>query len=107
MLFKAYIHTIPSSFLYRHENCAEITVVMCELKPYTITNHNYNKIIKSDWLSTVLTSALIGQYASCLSILDSTRHHARAYDYRPNWTPVSPVTITSGLRAAQKLSGSV
>ena len=40
---------------------------MCELKPYTITNHNYNKIIKSDWLSTVLTSALIGQYASCLS----------------------------------------
>ena len=34
-------------------------------------NHNYNKIVKSDWLSTVLISALIGQligqYASCLS----------------------------------------
>ena len=34
-------------------------------------NHNYNKIVKSDWLSTALISALIGQligqYASCLS----------------------------------------
>ena len=34
-------------------------------------NHNYNKIVKSDWLSTTLISALIGQligqYASCLS----------------------------------------
>ena len=35
---------------------------------YYSTSHNYNKILKSDWLSTVLTSALIGQYASCLSI---------------------------------------
>ena len=25
------------------------------------TNHKYNKILKSDWLSTVLISALIGQ----------------------------------------------
>ena len=24
-------------------------------------NHNYNKIIKTDWLSTALISALIGQ----------------------------------------------
>ena len=34
-------------------------------------NHNYNKIVKSDWLSTALISALIGQligqYASYLS----------------------------------------
>ena len=32
-------------------------------------NNNYynNKILKSDWLSTALISALIGQYASCLS----------------------------------------
>ena len=28
---------------------------------YVITNHNYNKILKSDWLSTALISALIGQ----------------------------------------------
>ena len=27
----------------------------------------YNKIVKSDWVSTVLISALIGQYISCLS----------------------------------------
>ena len=29
--------------------------------------HNYNKILKSDWLSTALISALIGQCASRLS----------------------------------------
>ena len=30
--------------------------------------HNYNKILKPDWLSTALISdSLIGQYASCLS----------------------------------------
>jgi len=28
------------------------------------TNHNYNKILKSDWLSTALISALMGQYAT-------------------------------------------
>ena len=39
-------------------------------------NHIYNKILKSDWLSTVLISALIGQYVSCLSnwiVRDITR----------------------------------
>ena len=25
-------------------------------------NHNYNRILKSDWLSTALISALIGQF---------------------------------------------
>ena len=25
-------------------------------------NHNYNKIVKSDWLSTALILALIGQF---------------------------------------------
>ena len=30
-------------------------------------NHNYDKILKSDWLSTALISTLIGQYTSCLS----------------------------------------
>ena len=41
-------------------------------------NHNYNKIVKSVWLSTVLISALlesvIGRHVSCLQ-LDSMRHH--------------------------------
>ena len=27
-----------------------------------IANHNYNKILKSDWLSSALISALIGQF---------------------------------------------
>ena len=34
------------------------------IDPVTINlkiNHNFNKILKSDWLSTVLISALIGQ----------------------------------------------
>ena len=30
-------------------------------------NNNYNKILKSYWLSTALISTSIGQYASCLS----------------------------------------
>ena len=30
-------------------------------------NHNYDKILESDWLSTALISTLIGQYTSCLS----------------------------------------
>ena len=34
---------------------------------YGLNHNNYHKIRKSDWLSTVLISALIGQYASCLS----------------------------------------
>ena len=29
---------------------------------YYIFNHNYNKILKSDWFSTALISALIGQF---------------------------------------------
>ena len=33
------------------------------LSTFFSDNHNYNKIVKSDWLSTALISALIGQYA--------------------------------------------
>ena len=45
---------------------------------YHPANHNYNKILKSDWLSTVVISALIGKYASCLYKLNSKRHRVRA-----------------------------
>ena len=31
-------------------------------------NHNYSKILKSDWPSTVLISPLVGQYALCLLV---------------------------------------
>ena len=45
-------------------------------------NHNHNKIVKSDWLSTAPISALIGQFNRTVRVmpkqLDSTRHHARA-----------------------------
>ena len=49
---------------------------------YYYYNHSYNKILKSDWLSTALISALIGQLNRTVRVmpksLDSTRHHARA-----------------------------
>ena len=34
----------------------------CYYYYYHYYNHNYNKILKSDWLSTALISALIGQF---------------------------------------------
>ena len=37
-------------------------MLLCELIKIIIINHNYNKILKSDWLSTLLISALIGQF---------------------------------------------
>ena len=39
---------------------------LSEMHAFIITilfiNHNYNKIVKSDWLSAALISALIGQF---------------------------------------------
>ena len=32
-------------------------------------NHNYNKIIKADWLSTTLISALIGQFNGTVRVM--------------------------------------
>ena len=32
-------------------------------------NHNYNKILKSDWFSTALISALIGQFNRTVRIM--------------------------------------
>ena len=32
-------------------------------------NHNYNKILKSDWLSTGLISALIGQFNRTVHVI--------------------------------------
>ena len=36
---------------------------------YINNNHNYNKIVKSDWLSTALISALIGQFNRTVRIM--------------------------------------
>ena len=50
-----------------------------------LTDHNYNKILKADWLSTVLISALIGQCNRAVCVipkqLDSTRHRM----WPPKW----------------------
>jgi len=32
-------------------------------------NHNYNKIVKSDWLSTALISTLIGQFNRTVHVM--------------------------------------
>ena len=42
--------------------------LFCVLKNYD-ENHNYNKILKSEWLSTVLISALTGQCNRTVSVM--------------------------------------
>ena len=41
---------------------------------YYYYNHNYNKILKSDWLSTALISALIGQFNRTVRLSNWTVH---------------------------------
>ena len=41
------------------------TIPQCNLTH----NHNYNKIAKSDWLPTVLISALIGQFDRTVRVM--------------------------------------
>ena len=36
---------------------------------YLYLNHNYNKIVRSDWLSTALISALIGQFSRTVRVM--------------------------------------
>ena len=36
---------------------------------YFYSNHNYNKIVKFDWLSTALISALIGQFNRTVRVM--------------------------------------
>ena len=36
---------------------------------YYNINHNYNRIVKSDWLSTALISALIGQFNRTVRVM--------------------------------------
>ena len=36
---------------------------------YYYYNHNYNKIVKFDWLSTALISALIGQFNRTVRVM--------------------------------------
>ena len=60
-VLKIYISYIYYKFFLVEENfleCANNT-----------TNHNYNKIVKSDWLSTALISALIGQFNRTVRVM--------------------------------------
>ena len=43
---------------------------------YLAFNHNYNKILKSDWLSAVLISVLIGQWSRTLRVMPVIGHYA-------------------------------
>ena len=36
---------------------------------YYVINHNYNKIVNSDWLSTALILALIGQFSKTVRVM--------------------------------------
>ena len=45
--------------------------VICLIVVYYMYNHNYNKIVKSDWLSTALISALIGQFNRTVCVMPS------------------------------------
>ena len=47
---------------FRHCRCFHFII-------FYYTNHNYNKIVKSDWLSTALISALIGQFNRTVRVM--------------------------------------
>ncbi|CAH3013552.1 unnamed protein product [Porites evermanni] len=40
-----------------------------QLESNSVCNHNYNKILKSDWFSTALISALIGQFNRTVRVM--------------------------------------
>ena len=44
---------------------------------YLAFNHNYNKILKSDWLSAVLISVLIGQWNRTLRVMPVIGQYAQ------------------------------
>ena len=63
------------NFLFQFLKKPKISQILLQswnfLSSNSICNHNYNKILKSGWLSTALISALTGQYAK---LLDSTQN---------------------------------
>ena len=48
-------------------------------------NHNYNKILKSDWLSTALISALIGQLNRTVLVISLSNWTVRAITCALKW----------------------
>ena len=60
---------------------------------YYSTNHNYNKIVKSDWLSTALISALIGQLIGQYAIISQILLKLRLIGNRTSCRPIRSVII--------------
>ena len=56
------VTTVPNGYFQRYvgQRCKCL---------YIYINHNYNKIVKSDWLSTALISALIGQFNRTVRVM--------------------------------------
>ena len=52
------LHITEAVVIYGYDLDNNIYVAILDY----FVNHNYNKILKSDWLSTALISALIGQF---------------------------------------------
>ena len=46
----------------------KVNQIFRKLKNY-YSNHNFNKILKSDWFSTALISALIGQFNRTVRVM--------------------------------------
>ena len=59
------------SLTVREKNIVTQTLTHTALSaPYNNKlNHNYNKIVKSDWLSTALISALTGQFNRTVRVM--------------------------------------
>ena len=51
-----------SSFCHPMPSTAFVMLFLPSLNNNNNNNNNYNKILKSDWFSTALISALIGQF---------------------------------------------
>ena len=60
---------------------------------YYYYNHNYNKIVKSDWLSTTLISALIGQLIGQYAIISQILLKLRLIGNRTLCRPIRSVII--------------
>ena len=84
-------HLVFEKFLLQKNICLYPETVLrnrqIKSAPYNnIVNHDYTKILKSDWLSTVLI------YNHAMRSSDFVNH---SYDYRPNWTPLIPIIISN------------
>ena len=55
--------------LKAHEKENQLSITISNTRLNNNNNNNYNKILKSDWLSTALISALIGQFDRTVRVM--------------------------------------